>query len=86
MKQCVICHFQENDGKMEMSTDLPSKCVTGDRRGGKEEEGERGKMKGEKMVGDRPLSVKTCTDTQEVKISEWKGRRMYDDEHICMCR
>ena len=41
-------------------------------------------MKGEKMVGDRPLSAKTCTDTQEVKISEWRGKCMYADEHICM--
>ena len=52
-------------------------------RGGKARKNE--KMKGEKMLGDRPLSAKTCTDTQEVKISEWKGKRMYDDEHICMC-
>ena len=44
----------------------------------------RGYAKGEKMVGDRPLSAKTCTDTQEVKISEWRGKCMYDDAHICM--
>ena len=56
-------------------------------RGGKEEEGERGKMKmkGETNVGDRALSVKTCTDTQEVKISEWRGKCMYDVAHIRMC-
>ena len=43
-------------------------------------------MKGEQMVGDRALSAKTRTDTQEVKISEWRGKCMYDDAHICMCR
>ena len=43
------------------------------------------KMKGEKMERDRPLSAKTCTDTQEVKISEWRGKCMYDDAHIYAC-
>ena len=48
-------------------------------------EGERGKVKCEKMAGDRALSAKTCTDTQEVKISEWRGKCMYDVAHIRMC-
>ena len=39
MKQCVICHFEENDEKVEMDTHLPSKCVRCVREGG----GRRGK-------------------------------------------
>ncbi len=42
-------------------------------------------MKGEKVVGDRALSAKTCIDTQEVKISEWRGKCMYDVAHMSMC-
>ena len=42
MKQCVICHFEENDEKMEMSTHLPSTYVRCVREGGGDEEVMRG--------------------------------------------
>ena len=41
-------------------------------------------MKGRKIDEHRANYAKTCTDTQEVKISEWRGKCMYDDAHICM--
>ena len=71
-QSAVVCVWEEGGGRGETRK--------------KWEEGERGKMKGEKMEGDRPLSAKTCTDTQEVKISEWKGKCMYADQHMCMSR
>ena len=73
MKQCVTCHFQENDEKMEMSTNLPSKCVRCVREEGVRREKSERRGRKERWRLNKWLETGHSLQKHAQKHKKWKS-------------